>query len=47
VTDFGQLLLLFTTADVAHYEFTYRRTENQGNAHLLVFGYQQIDAPKG
>lgn len=43
VTDFGQLLLLFTPADVRHYEFTFRRTENQGNARLLVFGYQQLD----
>jgi hypothetical protein len=47
VTDFGQLLLLFTSGDVLHYEFTYRRIENQGNAHLLVFGYQQIDGPEG
>jgi len=47
VTDFGQLLLLFTSGDILHYEFTYRRTENQGNAHLLVFGYQQIDGPEG
>ena len=47
VTDFGQLLLLFTSGDVLHYEFTYRRVENQGNAQLLVFGYQQIDGPEG
>ena len=47
VTDFGQLILLFTSGDILHYEFTYRRTENQGNAHLLVFGYQQIDGPEG
>jgi hypothetical protein len=47
VTDFGQLLLLFTSSDILHYEFTYRRTENQGAAHLLVFGYQQIDGPEG
>jgi hypothetical protein len=47
VTDFGQLLLLFTSSDVLHYEFTYRRLENQGNAHLLVFGYQQVDGPEG
>jgi hypothetical protein len=47
VTDFGQLILLFTSSDVVHYEFTYRRTENRGNAHLLVFGYQQIDGPEG
>ena len=26
VTDFGQLLLLFTSSDILHYEFTYRRT---------------------
>ena len=47
VTDFGQVLLLFTSHDIQHYEFTYRRIENQGNAHLLVFGYQQIDGPEG
>ena len=47
VTDFGQLLLLFTSGDVLHYEFTYRREENQGNARLLVFGFQQIDGPEG
>jgi hypothetical protein len=47
VTDFGQLLLLFSSGDVTHYEFTYRRTEMQGIARLLVFGYQQIDGPEG
>lgn len=46
VTDFGQLLLLFTSGDVMHYEFTFRRTENQGTARLLVFAYQQIDGPE-
>jgi hypothetical protein len=43
VTDFGQLILLFTSGDVMHYEFTFRRVENQGSARLLVFAYQQID----
>jgi hypothetical protein len=47
VTDFGQLLLLFSSGDVQHYEFSYRRMENQGIGHLLVFGYQQIDGPEG
>jgi hypothetical protein len=47
VTDFGQLLLLFNSHDVMHYEFTYRRMEMQGVARLLVFGYQQIDGPEG
>lgn len=47
VTDFGQLLLLFNSRDVLHYEFTYRRSEIQGLAPLLVFGYQQIDGPEG
>ena len=46
VTDFGQLLLLFNSHDVMHYEFTYRRVEMQGVARLLVFGYQQIDGPE-
>jgi len=44
VTDFGQLLLLFNSQDVMHYEFTYRRTEMQGISRVLVFGYQQITA---
>jgi hypothetical protein len=47
VTDFGQLLLLFASSDIQHYEFTYRRTEMQGIARLLVFGYQQIDGSEG
>ncbi len=47
VTDFGQILLLFTSSDVQHYEFTYNRMENQGAARLLVFAYQQIDGPEG
>jgi hypothetical protein len=47
VTDFGQLLLLFTSNEVLHYEFTYRRVEMQGAARLLVFGYQQIDGREG
>jgi hypothetical protein len=47
VTDFGQLLLLFTSGDIPHYEFTFRRIEMQGVVQLLVFGYQQIDGPEG
>ena len=47
VTDFGQLLLLFTSGDIQHYEFTFRRIEIQGVVQLLVFGYQQIDGPGG
>jgi len=47
VTDFGQLLLLFNSHDVMHYEFTYRRLEMQGLARILVFGYQQIDGAEG
>jgi hypothetical protein len=47
VTDFGQLLMLFNSHDILHYEFTYRRTEMQGLARILVFGYQQIDGPEG
>jgi hypothetical protein len=47
VTDFGQLLLLFTSDDIPHYEFTFRRIEIQGIVQLLVFGYQQIDGPEG
>ena len=47
VTDFGQLLMLFTSGDIPHYEFTFRRIEMQGVVQLLVFGYQQIDGPEG
>ena len=47
VTDFGQILLLFTSADVQHYEFTYKRMEYQGAVRLLVFAYQQIDGAEG
>ena len=47
VTDFGQILLLFNSRDVMHYEFTFRRVEMQGVARILVFGYQQIDGREG
>ena len=46
-TDFGQLLLLFNSREVSHYEFTYSRVELQGIARLLVFAYQQTDGPEG
>jgi len=46
VTDFGQLILLFNPRDIERYEFTFRRHELQGAAHLLVFGYKQIDGPE-
>lgn len=45
VTDFGQIILLFTPRDILHYDFTYRRTEQRGAAQLLVFDYKQVDGP--
>ena len=47
VTDFGQILLLFSSRDIAHYEFTYSRIQSQGAGRLLVFRYQQLDGPEG
>ncbi len=44
-TDFGQLILLFSSREILQYEFTYRRMEPRGAANMLVFGYQQIDGP--
>lgn len=46
VTDFGQLLLLFTRRDIERYEFTARGTRMIGYDRALVFSYQQLDGPE-
>ncbi|HLH40846.1 MAG TPA: hypothetical protein VKX39_16975 [Bryobacteraceae bacterium] len=46
VTDFGQLLLLFTRRDIERYEFTPRGARMIGYDRALVFSYQQIDGPE-
>lgn len=43
VTDFGQMLLLFTRRDLERYEFTARGTKMIGYDRALVFSYKQID----
>ena len=46
VTDFGQLILLFSAREIGRYEFAYQRSERRGAANMLVFSYQQIDGPE-
>jgi hypothetical protein len=46
VTDFGQLLLLFTRRDIERYEFTTRGARMMGYDRALVFSYKQIDGPE-
>jgi hypothetical protein len=43
VSDFGQLLLLFTRRSIERYEFTYRGAKMMGYDKALVFAYKQID----
>jgi hypothetical protein len=46
VTDFGQLLLLFGTGNVGHYEFTYGGIRMQGKVRTNMFRYKQLDGPR-
>ena len=46
VTDFGQVLLLFTRRELEHYEFTPRGSMMIGYDRVLVFDYKQIDGPE-
>lgn len=46
VTDFGQLILLFTRRDLERYEFTPREAQSLGGSRMLVFAYQQLDGPE-
>ncbi len=46
VTDFGQVILLFTPRDMAHYEFTSTGPRLLGGTQALVFAYRQVGGPK-
>ena len=46
VTDFGQLLLLFTRRELERYEFTANGQRTFGDAVALVFRYKQLDGPE-
>lgn len=46
VTDFGQILLLFTRRDLERYEFTARGARMIGYDRALVFSYKQLDGPE-
>lgn len=46
VTDFGQLLLLFTRRELERFEFTAKGTRMIGYDRALVFSYQQLDGPE-
>jgi hypothetical protein len=46
VTDFGQLLLLFSRRDLERYEFTQRPAVMMGYDRALVWTYKQLDGPE-
>ena len=46
VTDFGQLLLLFGSANIERYEITYVGPRMVAPTRLDVFRYRQIDGPQ-
>ncbi len=46
VTDFGQLILLFTRRDLERYEFAARGPRVAGVTPALVFSYKQLDGPE-
>jgi hypothetical protein len=43
VTDFGQILLLFSPRGIGRYEFTFRNFERIDEFQAIVFEYRQID----
>lgn len=45
VTDFGQLILLFTPANISRFEFTHLRAGQVNETAAQVFRFQQIDGP--
>ncbi len=45
VTDFGQVILLFTPGNIGRYEFGFVRRATQSDRPVLVFSYRQIDGP--
>jgi hypothetical protein len=46
VTDFGQLILLFTRRELEKYEFSMKGQQWLGGTRALVFSYKQIDGPE-
>ena len=46
VTDFGELILLFTRREMERYEFTARGARMLGDTSALVFAYKQLDGPE-
>src|SRR5262249_45358340 len=46
VTDFGQLLLLFTRREMERYEFTPKGADLFAGVRVLAFRYKQIDGPE-
>ena len=47
VTDFGQLILLFTRRELERYEFLPNGARTLGETKVLVFSYKQLDGPEG
>jgi hypothetical protein len=47
VTDFGQLILLFTSRRLGDYEFTLHEPERSGEEMLLVLGWRQTGGSQG
>jgi hypothetical protein len=46
VTDFGQLILLFTRRELERYEFAAKGTNSLNGAAVAVFSYKQLDGPE-
>jgi hypothetical protein len=46
VTDFGQLILLFTRRDLERYEFVERGAKMLGETPVRTFAYKQVDGPE-
>jgi len=46
VTDFGQMILLFTPRSISRFEFVADGAETLGSIRTLVFRYKQIDGPE-
>ena len=46
VTDFGQILLLFSRASIERYEITYMGLRMLSPTRMLVFHYKQLDGPQ-
>ncbi len=46
VTDYGQVLLLFTRQNLERYEFVAKGENWLGGQKVLIFGYRQLDGPE-